>query len=170
MTTPLTRWRTSLGFGVHSPFAFRFIREVLRERRCAYYAYTDIAADISKAPHSAMPLRRALMLYRVVIDLQPRAAFVDRAYPAADIAAMVLRHAAVPIVSDAADADFYLGTTPPPTQPLYTIIIATCKRRRYSRRRQPTPHLRGQVFVNARGTIIAVNKPGFISKTYKIWF
>ena len=44
MTTPLTRWRTSLGFGVHSPFAFRFIREVLRERRCAYYAYTDIAA------------------------------------------------------------------------------------------------------------------------------
>ena len=170
MTTPLSRWRTSLGFGVHSPFAFRFIREVLRERRCAYYAYTDIAADISKEPHAAMTLRQALLLYRVVIDLQPRAAFVDHGCLGADAATIVLRHAGVPIVSDAAEADFYFGITPPPTQPLYTFISAPGKRRRYSRRRKATPHLRGQVFVNARGTVIAVNKPGFVSKMYKIWF
>ncbi|MGM9860968.1 MAG: hypothetical protein ACI30W_00075 [Muribaculaceae bacterium] len=170
MTTPLTRWRTSLGFGVHSPFAFRFIREVLRERHCAYYAYTDIAADISKAPHAAMPLRRALLLYRVIIDLQPRAAYVDHTCPAADIAAMVLHHAAVPLVSTAAEADFYFGLTPPPVQPLYTYLFAPDKRRHYSRCHWAVPHLRGQVFINARGTIIAVNKPSFFSKTYKIWF
>lgn len=40
------RRRTALGFGVHSPFAFRFITEVLRPpRHYAYYAYERIGND-----------------------------------------------------------------------------------------------------------------------------
>ncbi len=41
-----SRRRTALGFGVHSPFAFRFITEVLRPpRRYGYYAYGRIGND-----------------------------------------------------------------------------------------------------------------------------
>lgn len=43
----LGRRRTALGFGVHSPFAFRFITEVLRPPRCyGYYAYDEIGKDL----------------------------------------------------------------------------------------------------------------------------
>lgn len=51
-------WR-SRGHGVHSPFAYRFIREVLCERQ-PYYAYEHIPS----------PAQR--LLYRVAVFLQPR--------------------------------------------------------------------------------------------------
>lgn len=38
----LRRFRTSRGFGVHSPFAFDFITKVLRLHDVAYYAYPEI--------------------------------------------------------------------------------------------------------------------------------
>ena len=37
MATPLKRWWTSLGHGVHSPTAFRLITLVLAQRGVAYY-------------------------------------------------------------------------------------------------------------------------------------
>lgn len=37
MATPLRRWWTSLGHGVHSPTAFRFITLILDQRGVAYY-------------------------------------------------------------------------------------------------------------------------------------
>lgn len=36
--TALARYKHSKGFGIHSPFAFYFVRAVLRER-CPYYSY-----------------------------------------------------------------------------------------------------------------------------------
>lgn len=39
--TAWSRHHRSGGFGIHSPFAFRFVQRVLGER-CAYYAYADI--------------------------------------------------------------------------------------------------------------------------------
>lgn len=39
----LARYRHSKGFGVHSPFAFRFITEVLGER-CPYYDFDRLAS------------------------------------------------------------------------------------------------------------------------------
>lgn len=39
--TALDRYRRSKGYGIHSPFAFRFILKVLRERS-GYYAYQTI--------------------------------------------------------------------------------------------------------------------------------
>ena len=36
-------WRTSHGFGVHSPFAYNFITKVIGERDAAYYAYSVIS-------------------------------------------------------------------------------------------------------------------------------
>lgn len=36
-----SRYRHGKGFGIHSPFAYRFITEVLRQR-CHYYAYDEL--------------------------------------------------------------------------------------------------------------------------------
>lgn len=38
------RWKRSLGFGVHSPFAFSFITKVINETEAVYYAYPEIDA------------------------------------------------------------------------------------------------------------------------------
>lgn len=42
MFNRIKRWRTSRGFGVHSPFAFNLITGVLREYDAHYYAYAEI--------------------------------------------------------------------------------------------------------------------------------
>lgn len=60
------RLRTSRGFGVHSPFAFRFISDVLRERRYAYYAYHAIEASPSR-----LPLQRRKLIFRIVNHFYP---------------------------------------------------------------------------------------------------
>lgn len=40
----IKRWRTSRGFGVHSPFAFEMITKVLRQYDDHYYAYAEVDA------------------------------------------------------------------------------------------------------------------------------
>ena len=69
MTTLLSRWHRSRGFGVHSPFAFSFILDVLRERRYAYYAYDSIDD----------PWLR--LWFRVVCRFQPATIHVDSPRP-----------------------------------------------------------------------------------------
>ena len=43
------KWRTSRGYGVHSPFAFNFITKVIGEKEAEYYAYAEIAAFCPRA-------------------------------------------------------------------------------------------------------------------------
>ena len=79
MTTAWSRHHRSAGFGIHSPHAFRFVTEVLGERR-HYYAYDDIAALRhwviaalgSSWPHrEVISNRNARLLLRVVNRFNP---------------------------------------------------------------------------------------------------
>lgn len=54
----LTRYRHSKGFGVHSPFAFRFITEVLGEK-CPYYDF------------DRLPSAHQRIVYRIAARLSP---------------------------------------------------------------------------------------------------
>lgn len=68
----LARFRHRKGYGVHSPFAFRFITDVIYERS-PYYAYSEL----DKALPLAMRLRRRQglhLLLRLANHLQPEVA------------------------------------------------------------------------------------------------
>lgn len=62
-------WRHGRGFGIHSPFAYRFVTEVLNQPN-GYYAYQSLRE----------PLRR--LIFRVALDLcGPRCAvYADRGF------------------------------------------------------------------------------------------
>lgn len=70
------RWRHTRGFGVHSPFAFRFVRDVLREH-VGYGYYTDgyyhkLTADMSKCVR-----HRYAICFRIVARLAPKCIFMS---------------------------------------------------------------------------------------------
>lgn len=69
-----TRYRRSKGFGIHSPFAFKFVLNVLREHH-AYYAYSDIAVLREKAKKVShlQPLsqKEAQLLFRIANYFNP---------------------------------------------------------------------------------------------------
>ena len=65
------RWRSRKGFGIHSPYAFRFIKEVLApDRSYAYYAYSDIRKEV-RQQNGCLPIDMALLVFRTVLELRP---------------------------------------------------------------------------------------------------
>lgn len=66
------RWIHGHGFGVHSPFAYRLVREVLyTSPSYGYYAYDEIAAS-RKAYPSMLSDRELCLIYRLLVDLRPQ--------------------------------------------------------------------------------------------------
>lgn len=71
---PLKRFFSSKGFGVHSPFAFRFIREVLFQPY-SYYAYAELDKTMPDSPRTVgKDLKR---LYRIILHCSPREVIND---------------------------------------------------------------------------------------------
>lgn len=65
------RWRHGRGFGVHSPYAFRMVNDVLRlPPDYAYYAYDDIARERHRL-QAPVPLAEAFLIFRAVNEFQP---------------------------------------------------------------------------------------------------
>lgn len=68
------RYRRSKGFGIHSPFAFKFVLNVLRERN-AYYAYDDIATlreQVEVGQNAGgISQKEAQMLFRIANYFNP---------------------------------------------------------------------------------------------------
>lgn len=77
--TALRRYNRSRGFGIHSPFAFYFVRRVLRER-CHYYAYEQLTKyrhvahrliANRKATKTIISQSNARMLFRITCYFAP---------------------------------------------------------------------------------------------------
>ncbi|MBD5242755.1 MAG: hypothetical protein HDS60_01555 [Barnesiella sp.] len=65
ISRPLSRMRCRRGFGVHSPFAFRFINDIINEqRRYGYAAYSAINRIARSSGTSSAMLRR---YYRLLV-------------------------------------------------------------------------------------------------------
>ena len=62
----LTRWRSNHGYGVHSPFAFRFITAVVRQTSYFYYAYPALDAAAGRKDR-----REARLLFRILCHFNP---------------------------------------------------------------------------------------------------
>ena len=56
------RWRHTKGYGVHSPFAYRLVTDVLRPGQYAYYAYNAIDFIITPAESSDHKFRQLILL------------------------------------------------------------------------------------------------------------
>ncbi len=76
------RYRTSRGFGVHSPFAFSFITQVIRDHEAYYYAYPEIDSLCAKTKRDAIldnmtfscadyERQEARMLFRMLCRFNP---------------------------------------------------------------------------------------------------
>lgn len=100
----LQRLRHGRGFGVHSPWAYRFIREVLRER-LPYYAYPEVDSLAKGWPGGR---EHARMLMRIAAFMQPCVAAVgDAALSAAAGRIVTLGCAAAQVQAEiTAGADF----------------------------------------------------------------
>lgn len=86
------RWRHTRGFGVHSPFAYRMVKSVIRPARgYAFYGYEDIETA-AHGEHAGWRVEReAKMLHRLLVELSPESLFlphgISAAYQAAASAA-----------------------------------------------------------------------------------
>ena len=76
----IKRWRTSRGYGVHSPFAYELITKVIRQTKAHYYAYAEIDSLCPKGRrtgltdnfsgfHYAIPDAR--LLFRLLCRFNP---------------------------------------------------------------------------------------------------
>ena len=54
------RWRHSRGFGVHSPFAYRFVTDVLRPGQYGYYAYHEADRLVTMPKYAAWSRRKEI--------------------------------------------------------------------------------------------------------------
>lgn len=89
------RWRHSRGFGIHSPYAFRFVCEVLNQSGTyGFYAYEELEQRMRQLRVRSISRRRLRMLFRVVVELRPATVSVVAAEPLAELLRFVVAKAA----------------------------------------------------------------------------
>lgn len=185
MTFPGRSWwqrlRHSRGFGVHSPFAYRFIREVLRER-CAYYAYADVDTLAAAWPGGRAGAR---LLLRLCVWRRPSLVAVCGDEPAASAAVSVARS-----VSGRARVErevlpgcdmivFCASATPRDAEAAFdacsrgALLVATHRHRPVAaalirRLRDELPY--GHLFINGSGAAIFVGRSTLPAEVFKVRF
>lgn len=158
----LNSLRHRRGFGIHSPFAFRFVTEVLCQR-LPYYAYSTIGND-----------RRVRLLMRLCVELAPAtvALLIDSPAPYAAAVAAASRETAI-IGDDAeltvADA---AASTPEALEALARsgrhMMLINLSRERAATIQAAIPT--GMTFYNLHGTLIAVARPHLPRQDFDVAF
>lgn len=91
------RLRHTYGFGVHSPFAYMLVKEVVRPGKVAWYGYADI--DAAMAGNFDLKVRReSRMLLRLVCCLRPESVFLPLGIHPAYHAALAHADSRTPIL------------------------------------------------------------------------
>ncbi len=99
MLDSLRRLRHSFGFGVHSPFAFRFVRDVVRApRSCSYYCHDELHSLLRPLPRQRR--RTCKLIFRLAARMGFRHVCISAG---ADNA---IKHAVSPALGN---ADFRVG-------------------------------------------------------------
>lgn len=138
--------RHSRGFGIHSPFAFRFVTEVLCQRH-PYLAYADITSD-----------SRVRLLLRLIVAFKPEKVAILSSQPQLLQDAVLRADSRITLGSDSPDMivvdaddnaiDRYL---PQLIGGAHALIVNADKATAQTLSRA-LPH--GMIFDNCRGTIV----------------
>lgn len=85
------RWRHSKGYGIHSPFAYRFVTDVLNPKSYGYYAYWNIDELLKGKENSDYRLiHRVKFIIRLAIFLNSKCILSQKNCREAEIAAKSL--------------------------------------------------------------------------------
>lgn len=152
-------WRSGCGFGIHSPFAFRFVTEVLRQPY-SYYGYAEL------------PDRRSRLLLRLLVAFRPeRVAF----YGGDDALrrAVSLANSRAKIIEGESDAEFVVadcrGWSSAEVsalfnrQPMPAALLLNC-------RSVPALADHGMTFNNHRGTVVVAPLPHLPRQDFDLRF
>lgn len=172
--TTLRRWHRSRGFGIHSPFAYRFVSETLRGRPRGHYDYAPLARLCATRPTKQVSRHTLRRLYRIVTHLRPTQIDIIGPDPEHLIADTVA------LVTPGTTARPMTIVTAPPvnidtlarTLALQGIIYITdlCDstlRQVYDTLRTDTPHVMS--FTNDRQAVM-VSRHDLPRQEYRIWF
>lgn len=166
ISAPLTLFRClrhRRGFGIHSPFAFSFVTEVLTQR-LPYYGYADISHDA-----------RIRLLFRLIVYFQPEKAAIFSSQPDLLRRAIIRASSKTSITNDTntnfvvADADdyepeAYVGLI---TDGANAIILNAVPETRRSIA-EALPH--GMIFDNRRGTLVIASLKHLPRQDFDVWF
>jgi hypothetical protein len=127
----LSRWRHGKGFGIHSPFAYRFVTEVLREQ-LHYYGYARIAEHYRHRQHRPhISYHTAKTLFRVINYFSP-----ERIMLVGEVESDLLREIALQVshktrfVTGAAEADMVIVSQHEATSALATQCLEAIEKNR----------------------------------------
>ena len=159
LTDRYKRWRHGHGYGVHSPYAYHIVREVLRPSdQVGYYAYTDIH-NLCRRYAGAIPVSEAMLLYRILVELRPakvavaagaKAEIIER------IVALALPHSAL---SSAAEADLWIvdgNESLEPDAKDRSVYFTHSSNPQLSRLWEKTPS--GQLYINPTRALLVPQK------------
>lgn len=86
------RWRHSRGYGVHSPFAYKFVTDVLRPGPYGYYSYHDIEPNLKGMEiHDYKLIRKIKFVIRLANLLKSRRIISACGSRLGEVASLALR-------------------------------------------------------------------------------
>ena len=157
----LRRWRHGRGFGIHSPFAFRFVTETLRQP-CAYYAYGSVGAD-----------RTLRLIVRLVVALRPAAVALAAPGTARWADAIRLADSRLKLVDDLSAAELIIADCSAMSDSDVDALFASSPRPHallVNARRIPALGNFGMTFSNGHGTVVVASHPHLPRQDFEVKF